>query len=163
MEYTVPMEFSRPECWSGEPLPSPGDLSNPGMDPRFPYVCVHTCVRVTELHMGTCGCECVYMNACVHTFVHACMCVHMCVHSACAWCMHTRVRARTGMLSHAPPASSAPRSLGALSPPGGPWVAALGPVAEGATPPRPLTQTPALRPWHGGWLTRRSRAGRPHR
>ena len=28
------MEFSRPEYWSGEPFPSPGDLPNPGIKPR---------------------------------------------------------------------------------------------------------------------------------
>jgi len=28
------MEFSRPEYWSGEPFPSPGDLLNPGIKPR---------------------------------------------------------------------------------------------------------------------------------
>ena len=26
------MEFSRPECWSGKPFPSPGDLPNPGLN-----------------------------------------------------------------------------------------------------------------------------------
>ena len=30
------MEFSRPEYWSGQPFPSPGDLPNPGIEPRFP-------------------------------------------------------------------------------------------------------------------------------
>ena len=30
------MEFSRPEYWSGEPVPSPGDLRNPGIQPRSP-------------------------------------------------------------------------------------------------------------------------------
>ena len=30
------MEFSRPEYWSGQPFPSPGDLSNPGIEPRSP-------------------------------------------------------------------------------------------------------------------------------
>ena len=30
------MEFSRPENWSGQPSPSPGDLPNPGIDPRSP-------------------------------------------------------------------------------------------------------------------------------
>jgi len=30
------MEFSRPEYWSGEPFPSPGDLPNPGIKPRPP-------------------------------------------------------------------------------------------------------------------------------
>ena len=30
------MEFSRLECWSGVPFPSPGDLPNPGIKPRSP-------------------------------------------------------------------------------------------------------------------------------
>ena len=30
------MEFSRQEYWSGLPLPSPGDLPNPGIKPRSP-------------------------------------------------------------------------------------------------------------------------------
>ena len=30
------MEFSRPELWSGLPFPSPGDLPNPGIEPRSP-------------------------------------------------------------------------------------------------------------------------------
>ena len=30
------MEFSRPEYWSGEPFPSPGDRPNPGIEPRSP-------------------------------------------------------------------------------------------------------------------------------
>ena len=30
------MEFSRPEYWSGWPFPSPGDLPNPGTEPRSP-------------------------------------------------------------------------------------------------------------------------------
>ena len=28
------MEFSRQECWSGWPFPSPGDLPDPGIKPR---------------------------------------------------------------------------------------------------------------------------------
>ena len=30
------MGFSRQECWSGLPLPSPGDLLDPGIEPRSP-------------------------------------------------------------------------------------------------------------------------------
>ena len=30
------MEFSRQEYWSGEPFPFPGDLPNPGIEPRSP-------------------------------------------------------------------------------------------------------------------------------
>ena len=29
------MEFSRQEYWSGLPLPTPGDLPNPGIEPVF--------------------------------------------------------------------------------------------------------------------------------
>ena len=30
------MEFSTPEYWSGWPVPSPGYLPNPGIEPRSP-------------------------------------------------------------------------------------------------------------------------------
>ena len=30
------MGFSRQECWSGLPFPSPGDLPDPGIKPGFP-------------------------------------------------------------------------------------------------------------------------------
>ena len=30
------MGFSRPEYWSGLPCPPPGDLHNPGIEPRSP-------------------------------------------------------------------------------------------------------------------------------
>ena len=33
---TLSMGFSRQECWSGLPFPSPGDLPNPGIEPRSP-------------------------------------------------------------------------------------------------------------------------------
>ena len=29
----LPMEFTRQEYWSGQPCPSPGDLTKPGMEP----------------------------------------------------------------------------------------------------------------------------------
>ena len=32
----LPMGCSRQEYWSGLPFPSPGDLSNPGIEPRLP-------------------------------------------------------------------------------------------------------------------------------
>ena len=32
----TPLEFSRPEYWSGEPFPSPGDLPKPAIEPRSP-------------------------------------------------------------------------------------------------------------------------------
>jgi len=33
---TQSVELSRPEYWSGWPFPSPGDLPNPGIEPRSP-------------------------------------------------------------------------------------------------------------------------------
>ena len=30
------MEFSRHDCWSGLPFPSPGALPDPGIEPRSP-------------------------------------------------------------------------------------------------------------------------------
>ena len=38
MAYQGPpsMGFSKQEYWSGLPFPSPGDLSNPGIEPRSP-------------------------------------------------------------------------------------------------------------------------------
>ena len=32
----LPMEFSRQECWSGLPFPSPGGLLDPGIEPTSP-------------------------------------------------------------------------------------------------------------------------------
>ena len=32
------MEFSRPEYWSGQPFPSPGDLPNSEIKPRSPVL-----------------------------------------------------------------------------------------------------------------------------
>ena len=32
------MGFSRQECWSGWPFPSPGDLPDPGIEPGSPAV-----------------------------------------------------------------------------------------------------------------------------
>ena len=34
------MKFSRQEYWSGLPFPSPGDLPNPGIKPKFPALLV---------------------------------------------------------------------------------------------------------------------------
>ena len=40
MDYSLPVssvhELSRPEYWSGWPFPSPGDLADPGIEPRSP-------------------------------------------------------------------------------------------------------------------------------
>ena len=36
------IEFSRQEFWSGLPFPSPGDLPDPGIEPRSPTMHVNT-------------------------------------------------------------------------------------------------------------------------
>ena len=36
------MEFSRQEYWSGLPCPQPGDLPNPGVEPRSPVLQAHS-------------------------------------------------------------------------------------------------------------------------
>ena len=41
MDYRV-HGFSRPEHWSGQAFPSPGDLPNPGIKPRFPALQVNS-------------------------------------------------------------------------------------------------------------------------
>ena len=41
------MGFSRQEYWSGFPFPSPGDLPNPGIEPRSPVLQSHS--LLTEL------------------------------------------------------------------------------------------------------------------
>ena len=44
------MEFSRQEYWSGLPFPSPGDIPNPGIEPKSPAWQV---VSLPPSHMGT--------------------------------------------------------------------------------------------------------------
>ena len=44
----LPMEFSRQEYWSGLPVPSPGDLPDPGVEPMSPalaggWILYHQC------------------------------------------------------------------------------------------------------------------------
>ena len=64
------MEFSRPEYWIRQPFPSPGDLPNPGIEPRSPelqadslpaepqgkpmcmYVCVCPQTKETEMKIN---------------------------------------------------------------------------------------------------------------
>ena len=35
---SLSMGFSRPEYWSGLPFPAPGDLPDPGIEPRSPVL-----------------------------------------------------------------------------------------------------------------------------
>ena len=42
------MEFSRPEYQSGQPFPSPGDVPNPGIEPRSPALQVDSLPAVPQ-------------------------------------------------------------------------------------------------------------------
>ena len=44
------MEFFRQEYWSGQLFPSPGDLSNPGIEPGSPTL--HADSLLSELHVN---------------------------------------------------------------------------------------------------------------
>ena len=52
------MEFYRPEYWSGWPFPSPGDLPNPGIEPRSPALQVDSLPAEPELIKGRFFLEC---------------------------------------------------------------------------------------------------------
>ena len=60
--YQVPpsMGFSRQEYWSRLPFPSPGDLPNPGIEPRSP--------TLREAHIG--HYIAFYNNFCIITFIY---------------------------------------------------------------------------------------------
>ena len=50
------MGFSRQECWTGLPFPSPGDLSDPGIESRSPALWADTLLFESpgKLIMGSC-------------------------------------------------------------------------------------------------------------
>jgi len=57
MDYTLPgslsMEFSREEYWSGLPFPSPGDLPDPGNEPRSPASHNSLKIKCSPIHYLT--------------------------------------------------------------------------------------------------------------
>ena len=57
------MEFSRPEYWSGQPFPSPGDLPNPGIETRAPALQAAESQGKQNI-VVTNMCVCVYMYMC---------------------------------------------------------------------------------------------------
>ena len=52
------MEFSRQEYWNGLPLPPPGDLSNPGIEPLF---LASSALQVDSLPLGHYGSPAIIM------------------------------------------------------------------------------------------------------
>ena len=61
------VEFSRQEYWSGLPFPSPGDLPNPGTEPRSPTLQADTLpseppgkpIKTSNYTPCVCVCVCV--------------------------------------------------------------------------------------------------------
>ena len=57
------MEFSKQEYWSGLPLPSPEDLSIPGIEPWSPKLQAEWCALYQNLSFCSIGkCVCVLLN-----------------------------------------------------------------------------------------------------
>ena len=52
------MEFSRQEYWSGLPFPSPGDLPDPGMEPRSPALQADALLSEPPGKPGKAGMKC---------------------------------------------------------------------------------------------------------
>jgi len=74
------MEFSRPEYWSGQPFPSPGDLPNPGIEPRSPALQVYSLPAEPQgspMYVCVCLYLCVCICLCVSIFVCICVCVFL--------------------------------------------------------------------------------------
>ena len=44
LQAPLSMRFSRPEYWSGLPFSSPGDLPDPGIEPRSPALQAISCI-----------------------------------------------------------------------------------------------------------------------
>ena len=61
---SLSMEFPRQEYWSGLPFPTPGDLSNPGIEPMSPVPCA-LADRLPLRHLGS-----LYIYTYTHTHTH---------------------------------------------------------------------------------------------
>ena len=74
---SLAMGLSRQEYWSGLPFPPPGDLPNPGIEPRSPALQAHS--LPTESHGKPSLCRtsmqishnyiCIYMNTYIHLYL----------------------------------------------------------------------------------------------
>ena len=80
-QYPLAMGFFQQEYWSGLPCPPPGDILNPGIDPKSPVSpalkaeCIPLGHRGSLMHIIH-----TYMNIYVHTFLYTniCACVFCC-------------------------------------------------------------------------------------
>ena len=79
------MGLSRQEYWSGLAFPSPGDLSDPGIEPRSPALAggCFTTEPPGKFACGVCVCMC---GICVMRVYVQCMC-GMCTQCMCSVCV----------------------------------------------------------------------------
>ena len=72
--------FSRRGYWSGLPFPPPGDLPDPGMEPRSPTLGVDPLLSEPP---GCCVCgyvsTCMLLCQCVYLCSRVCLCICVCV------------------------------------------------------------------------------------
>ena len=66
------MGFSRQEYWSGLPFPSPGDLPDPGIEPRSPALHADALISEPPGKPQICICMCIYV--CVYMYIHILSC-----------------------------------------------------------------------------------------
>ena len=69
-----PWGFSRQEYWSGLPCPPPGDLPNPGIEPRSPPLWI-------LYQLSYQGSPCIYKYTHTHTLIHIHTYVHRHTHT----------------------------------------------------------------------------------
>ena len=78
--FLCPWRFSRQEYWSGLPCPLPGDIPNPGIEPRFPTLQADSLLSEAPgkpvLHMVVYICQCYFLNL-SHPLLPA-LCTHVC-------------------------------------------------------------------------------------
>ena len=75
------MGFFRQEYWSGLPFPSPGDLSNPGIEPGSPALQADTLsseppgkpLEYITLYLMSCS----YKNTCIFKIISICIFIYM--------------------------------------------------------------------------------------
>ena len=80
-----PMEFCRPEYWSGQPFASPGDLPKVGIEPRSPTLQGDS-LPTELLCVSMCVCVCMCMYIYTHVVVHSLSRVQLFVNSWTAVC-----------------------------------------------------------------------------
>ena len=90
----LPMAFSRQEHWSGLPCPPPGDLPDPGIEPRSPALqvdslllshwgspCVHPCCCKWHYFILVYGNVCMYIYIHTYIHIHTYMCMYICIYT----------------------------------------------------------------------------------